>query len=134
MLDAFGAPTTRRTLVRVLVWTLLVWVFSPLAMFVLFAAFDLHLPFTAAVILMLAIAFSNIVPSSPALIGIVQAIVIVVLGEYGVNQSVALGLGIVLNVVVVAPLVVMGGIGLWMRVVELEAWRKKVKTRRMEGE
>ena len=40
------------------------------------------------------------------------------------NQSVALGLGIILNVVVVAPLVIMGGIGLWMRVVELVAWLK----------
>ena len=49
MLDAFGVLTTRRTLVRVLVWTLLVWVFSPLAMFVLFIAFDLNLPFAAAI-------------------------------------------------------------------------------------
>ena len=134
MLDAFGVLTTRRALVRVLVWTLLVWVFSPLAMFALFIAFDLNLPFTAAIVLMLALTFSNIVPSSLALIGIVQAIVIVVLGEYGVNQSVALALGIILNVVVVAPLVVMGGIGLWMRAVELVAWREKNRTRRTEGE
>jgi len=134
MLDAFGVLTTRRALVRVLVWTLLVWVFSPLAILALFIAFDLNLPFTAAIVLMLALTFSNIVPSSLALIGIVQAIVIVVLGEYGVNQSVALALGIILNVVVVAPLVVMGGIGLWMRAVELVAWREKNRTRRTEGE
>ena len=134
MLDAFGVLTTRRALVRVLVWTLLVWVFSPLAILALFKAFDLNLPFTAAIVLMLALMFSNLVPSPPALIGIVQVITIAVLGEYGVNQSVALGLGIVLNVVVVAPLIVMGGIGLWMRAVELVAWLEKSKTRRPEGE
>jgi uncharacterized protein (TIRG00374 family) len=134
MLDAFGVLTTRRSLVPVLVWTLLVWVFSPLAIHALFIAFDLKLPFAAAIVLMLAITFSNIVPSPPALIGIVQAIVIAVLGAYGVTQSVALGLGIILNVVLVAPLVVMGGIGLWMRAVELVAWLEKKKTRRAEEE
>ncbi len=134
MLDAFGVLTTWRALVRVLFWTVLAWVFAPLVMLALFRAFDLHLPFAAAIVLMLAITFSNIAPSPPALIGIVQAITIAVLGEYGVNQSVALGLGIVLNVVLVAPLIVMGGIGLWMRAVEVVAWLEKNKARRAVGE
>jgi hypothetical protein len=53
------------------------------------------------------------------LIGVIQAIAMVVLGGYGVPQPIALGFGIVLNVVTVAPLISMGSLALWQRAVPL---------------
>ena len=119
MLHAFGALTTRTILVRVLFWTVLAWLCSLFSLFALFSAFGLQSPIAAAIVLVLSLNFSNIVPSPPALIGIMQAIAVVVLGGYGVPQPLALGFGIVLNVVTVAPLILMGSFGLLQRAVSL---------------
>ena len=73
----------------------------------------------AAAVVMMSIGFSNIIPSPPGLIGVIQAIAMVVLGGYGVPQPIALGFGIVLNVVTVAPLILLGSLALWQRAVSL---------------
>lgn len=119
MLEAFGALTDWRALVRVSFWTILAWLCSLLAIWTLILAFDLRLSLAAAAIIMLSIGFSNIVPTLPGLVGVMQAIAVAVLGSYGVPQSIALGFGIVLNVVTVAPLVLLGLLGLWLRAVSL---------------
>jgi len=119
-LDAFGTLTNLRLLTRVLFWTTVVWLLSLFNMLTLFAAFDLALPVAAAVVLILAITFSSIVPSPPALVGVMHMIAVVALGEYGVPQSEALGFGIVMNIVLVAPLIVLGGVALWQRI--LSSW------------
>lgn len=116
-LDAFGALANLRLLARVLFWTTVIWLLSLLTMLILFAAFDLALPVAAAVVLILAITFSSIVPSPPALVGVMHVIAVVALGEFGIPQSEALGFGIVMNIVLVAPLIVLGGIAFWQRLV-----------------
>jgi len=128
-LDAFGSLTDLRLLARVLFWTTVIWLLSLLAILILFVAFDLRLPFAAAVVLILAITSTGIVPSPPALVGVMHAIAVVALGEYGVPQSEALGFGIVMNIVLVAPLIVLGGVALWQRFLASwhtlrEAWSK----------
>ena len=49
-------------------------------------------------------------------------IAVVVLGQYGVAQSVAVGFGLVLNVVTIAPLIVLGGWALGSRTISLSGW------------
>lgn len=115
MLQGLHALTDLRALARVLLWTTVVWIFSTLAILALFAAFDLKTSVAAVVVMMLAIGFSGVIPSPPGMVGVMQGISVVVLGEYGVSQSVALGFGIVLNVVTVAPLIVLGSIAFWQR-------------------
>lgn len=124
-LEAFGALTHARALTQMIVWTTLAWFFSLAMMLILFTAFDLNAPFAAAIVLMLALTFSNIVPAPPGLIGVMHAIAVIVLGGYGISSSAALGFGIVLNVVAIAPLIVLGGLALGYRVhFSLQAARK----------
>jgi uncharacterized protein (TIRG00374 family) len=115
MLDAFGTLTNLGCLARVLFWTTMAWLLSLMNMLTLFAAFELNLPVAAGVVLIITLLFSNIAPSPPALIGVMHAIAVVVLGEYGVSQTVAMGFGILLNVITVAPLIMIGSIALWQR-------------------
>ncbi len=117
MLQGLHALTDLRSLSRVLFWTTVVWLLSTLAILALFVAFDLNLSVTAVVVMMLAIGFSGVIPSPPGMVGVMQGISVVVLGEYGVSQSVALGFGIVLNVVTVAPLIILGCLAFWQRTV-----------------
>jgi uncharacterized protein (TIRG00374 family) len=115
MLEAFGTLTNASSLTRVILWTVSAWLLSLLTMMTLFAAFELHLPVTAAVVMMLAVSSSNIAPSPPALVGVMHLIAVVVLSQYGVAQPIAVGFGIMLNVVTVAPLIVLGSWVLWPR-------------------
>ncbi len=121
LLKAFGTLTDTSSLARVVLWTLTGWLLSLLTMMALLAAFGLHLPLSAAVVMMLAVSSSNIAPSPPALVGVMHLIAVVVLGQYGVAQSVAVGFGLVLNVVTVAPLIILGGWALGSRPISLSA-------------
>lgn len=119
MLKAFDSLTNVGSLARVVLWTLTTWLLSFLTIMALFAAFGLHLPLSAAVVMMLAVSSSNIAPSPPALVGVMHLIAVIVLGQYGVAQPVAVGFGTVLNVVTVAPLIVLGGWALWSHTISL---------------
>jgi uncharacterized membrane protein YbhN (UPF0104 family) len=115
MLAGLGTLADRRSMTVILLWTFLIWLCSLLTMVALVAAFGLHLPLTAAVILMLAVSSSNLAPSPPALVGLMQGLAVLVLGQYGVAQATALGFGIVLNLVTVLPLILVGSWALWSR-------------------
>jgi uncharacterized protein (TIRG00374 family) len=69
-----------------------------------------------ALALMLALTFSNLAPTPPALVGLVGAVAEVTLASFGVPRSQALVLGTILNVVLVAPPVALGG---WATAVRL---------------
>ncbi len=108
MFQTFETSAKSSKLGWVLFWSLAGWSLSLLTIMALLAAFRLDLPLTAALTLMLAVNSSNILPSPPALLGLMQLIAVIVLGYYGVPRSSALGFGIILNLVTVVPLVVLG--------------------------
>jgi uncharacterized protein (TIRG00374 family) len=108
MLAALSAMADWYSLLPVLWWTMIVWLLSLLTILALFAAFKLHLPIVAAVLIMLAVSFVSIPPSPPALVGAMQMIAVLVLGQYDVARPVAVGFGSMLSVVTVAPLLVLG--------------------------
>ncbi|MCL4294648.1 MAG: flippase-like domain-containing protein [Anaerolineae bacterium] len=118
-LETLGALFRWRSLITVAAWTLASWLLSWLTMLALLAAFGLALPPAAAVVLMLAVSVSNIAPSPPALIGVMHGIAVVVLGQFGVTQAEAFAFGLVLNVVVVAPLIILGSAALCFHLVPL---------------
>ena len=70
----------------------------------------------SALALMLALTFSNLAPTPPALVGLVGAVTEVTLAPFGVPRSQALVLGTILNVVLVGPPVALGG---WAAAVRL---------------
>lgn len=125
MLAALRTLTDWRSMTVVLFWTMIIWLLSLLTMVALLAAFGLHLPLTAAVILMLAVSSSNMAPSPPALVGLMQGLAVLVLGQYGVAQATALDIGIVLNVIIVLPPILLGCWALWARTGSVAAWLRK---------
>lgn len=69
-----------------------------------------------ALALMLALSFSNLAPTPPALVGLVGAVTEVTLSPFGVPRPQALVLGTILNVILVGPPVALGG---WAAAVRL---------------
>jgi hypothetical protein len=68
---------------------------------------------------MMALTFSNWLPTPPAMIGVVGAVAVAVLTSFGVPPAQALALGTGLNVVLVVPPVLLGIWATWARLLRL---------------
>ena len=102
-------------LARVTALTAAIWLVSLATVYIMLRAFGLNLGWGAALALMLALTSSNWAPTPPAMIGVVGAVTVAVLAPFGVDQTRALALGSVLNLVLVGPPVLLGGAALGVR-------------------
>ncbi|MCJ7736199.1 MAG: flippase-like domain-containing protein [Anaerolineae bacterium] len=115
MLDGLGALADFRTSLPVLTLTALSWVASVLTMVAMLAAFRLPSRWYIGFVLSLALYLSNMVPTPPALVGVVGAVTIMTLGWFGISGERSAAAGVALNVVLVVPVVLMGAWATWHR-------------------
>jgi len=94
-------------------WSLLNWLLMIGTNEILLWAFGLHLPWTAAPLLLAILNIGIIVPSSPGRIGIFHYLCVLTLGLYDVDPSMALAYGIVLHALVYLPIFLFGAYFLW---------------------
>ena len=94
-------------------WSLLNWLIMISTNVILLWAFGLHLPWTAAPVLLAILNIGIIVPSSPGRIGIFHYLCVLTLGLYNVEPSTALAYGIVLHALVYLPIFLFGAYFLW---------------------
>lgn len=93
-----------------LVWTTAAWLSSILCAFLVMAAFNLHLSFAAAVLVMVAIGLGMILPSPPAAVGVFEGAALIALQAYGLAHSTALPYALVLHLVNFVPFVLVGAL------------------------
>jgi len=98
----------RRLVGWVFVLTLMLWGLPVLSSYVLIRGFGFGLPFSAALVVFVAISIGTAVPPPPGMFGIMQIASVVALGLFGVPQAEALAYGILLNAVQFATLVAQG--------------------------
>lgn len=120
-------------LISVLVLTCVIWLTSLAVMWAMLAAFAVGGGWTTALVLVLAIAFSNLAPTPPALIGLIGAVTQEALAPFGVPRYQALALGTMLNVVLVGPPVVLGGWVAGVRLLRLVASKTPRRLQRALG-
>lgn len=94
-------------------WSAGNWALMILTNLLMFRAFSLHLPWTAAPLLLAILNIGIIVPSSPGRIGIFHYLCVLTLGLYGVDAALALACGILLHAVVYVPIFLLGAYYLW---------------------
>jgi uncharacterized membrane protein YbhN (UPF0104 family) len=124
-LDGLSALKRWETALPAVGLTVLVWLMSVLTMYFVLKSFDLAVRWQVALILSLAIYLSNFVPTPPALIGVVSAVTEVTLSWFGIARSDASVVGLVLNVILVGPLVGMGGAAAWLRFIRFSQYELK---------
>lgn len=121
-LDVFGSPWIG---VRLQAWSFLIWGLGAWVNLILFRAFSLPLPLSAAIFLLLVLQVGITVPSIPGKLGVFQYLVILALSVFGVEREFALSYSLVLYVVAFGPLIIFGtifGLKEWSR------WREKLRT------
>ena len=91
-------------------WTAAAWMISALSGWLLTKAFPLHLPFSAGVLLVVAVGAGMILPAPPASVGVFEGATLIALRAYHVSHSAALPFALVLHVVNFVPFVALGAL------------------------
>jgi len=94
--------------------SIFIWVMSALINQCMLMAFAIQLPFTTAILLMIALQVGISLPSMPASIGIFEYICILTLGFFGIEESIALSFGVLLHVIAFLPIIIGGLISFWI--------------------
>jgi uncharacterized protein (TIRG00374 family) len=92
----------------VFVITLVLWALPVLSSYVLIRGFGFDLPFSAALVVFVAISIGTALPPPPGMFGVIQIASVVALGIFGIPQAEALAYGILLNAVQFITLVAQG--------------------------
>ena len=99
-------------LLTVLVVSLALWFLPILSSYVMILAFDLHVPFSAALVVFIFIGFGTALPNVPAMIGPYQYACVLALGLFHVSEPYGLAYGLVLNAIQFLSLVAQGLVAL----------------------
>ncbi len=89
-------------------WTACAWLLSMLCAYFVTLAFHLGLPFSAGVLVMVAVGLGMILPSAPAAVGVFEGATLLALRAYHVPRSSALPYALVLHLVNFVPFVLVG--------------------------
>ncbi|GAB4580744.1 MAG: hypothetical protein Fur0022_34860 [Anaerolineales bacterium] len=85
-------------------WTMIVWVTAILNNFLGMRALNVTLPFFVSIVLLLSLQLGVVSMASPAGVGVFEYICMLTLTYFGVNETLALSVGILLHVMVYFPL------------------------------
>lgn len=88
---------TGRYLFFALAMLIPMWIMSALFAYLIMSSFSLALPFKAAVMVVIFVAFGKIIPSSPSALGTYHYLVILVLTSFQIGKEVALSYAIILH-------------------------------------
>ncbi len=108
LVHGLGGLHDWRVAFEALAWTILAWMLSSLSAYFVMVAFHLHLPFSAAVLVQVAIGLAMILPSPPAAVGVFEGATLIALRAYDVPRSSALPYGVVLHLINFVPFVIIG--------------------------
>lgn len=101
---------TRRHLLPLLLWTVIVWVVPALAAWTMLRAVDLDLPWTAAWTVLAFAGISISIPSAPGYVGVFHYAVVLALGIFDVPRPASLSYAIVLHASQIVPVTLVGWI------------------------
>ena len=104
-LDALKSP---RRFAQVIFWSFLVWGTMAASFWLAFVAFDIRIPWTAALLLEALIGFGVAIPSSPGFFGPFEAVTRVSLALYGVPASRAVSYAVAYHLATFLPITLLG--------------------------
>ncbi|HEX7337839.1 MAG TPA: lysylphosphatidylglycerol synthase transmembrane domain-containing protein, partial [Gemmatimonadales bacterium] len=103
-----GVLRSPRRLAGVIVWSLVLWLVNALGFYVGFAAFDIPVSYTGALLLQGLLVLGISIPSTPGFFGPFEAVIVAVLALYGVPASLAFSYAIAFHVTTFVPITLLG--------------------------
>jgi uncharacterized protein (TIRG00374 family) len=106
--DGLGVLRSPARVLALVAWSLGMWLASAFSFWIMFRAFDIDVPFAGAVVLQSTMAFAISVPSTPGYIGPFEAVIVAVLGLYGVPDTTAFSYAVTYHLTTLLPITLMG--------------------------
>lgn len=118
----FAAVRSPRRVLSLFAWSLLIWTVNAAAFWIGFEAFDIHVSWTAAVLVQGTVALGIALPSSPGFFGPFEAATRVALTSYGVPPTAAAAFAVPFHLsAYFVPVTLLGFWSLWITGVSLRA-------------
>lgn len=95
-------------LAGVMFWSLVLWLVNALAFYVGFAAFDIPVHYTGALLLQGLLVLGISIPSTPGFFGPFEAVIVAALAIYGVSGALAFSYAIAFHVTSFVPITILG--------------------------
>lgn len=95
-------------LVGVIAWSVGMWLASAFSFWLMFRAFGIEVGLAGALVLQSTMAFAISVPSTPGYIGPFEAVIVAVLGVYGVPSTLAFSYAITYHLTTLIPITLLG--------------------------
>jgi uncharacterized membrane protein YbhN (UPF0104 family) len=108
LLQGFNALRSGDVAWEPVAWTAAVRCLSLASLLAALCSVGIPVPLLGIVVLHVLLNFSYLLPTPPAMIGLVQYVTILVLGFFGIARAEALGAGVVLNVTILSPFLLFG--------------------------
>jgi uncharacterized protein (TIRG00374 family) len=99
---------TPGSIAAVLLWSLGVWLMMAASFWAGFVAFNIDVPWSAALVTQAFVAFGVAIPSSPGFFGPFEALVRVTLGLYGIDAGLAVSLAVGYHFATFVPITLLG--------------------------
>lgn len=106
-------PARRRHLIALTISCIFIWGTAAWPIDLVLQAFDIHLPFTASLFILVFLVFAVMVPSSPGYIGTYHAASMYGLMAFSLPKEQALSVAIVLHAVAFFPVIIYGFFFIW---------------------
>ncbi len=108
LIDGFKIIPRLRSMCYIAFLSIVIWVTDAVAMYILFFAFDIDLPLSAAFVLMAVIIIGIAIPTAPGFVGNWHFFCVLGLGLFGINKTDALTYAIVLHFLSIGIVVILG--------------------------
>lgn len=102
------------SILRLSLWTALIWATAVLTNHLVLLALDLHLPWTASLLVLIVLQVGISLPAGPGRIGIFEWMCILSLGVFAVDRQPAFSYGILLHAIVLLPTTLLGVFCAWL--------------------
>ena len=108
VLRGLAGIRTRRHLIPIVAWTLLIWSISALGAWALLRAVHLDLSLVAGWTVMAFVGFGISIPSAPGYVGVWHAAAVLALAIFGVSHAVAVGYAVLYHASQFIPITLLG--------------------------
>lgn len=113
-LASLDALQGRRALVGLSFWSAVIWLAALATNQLVLLALDIHLPWTASLLVLVVLQVGITLPSVPGRIGVFEYLCILSLSVFGVAHAPALTFGLLLHAVVLIPTTLAGLVAIWL--------------------
>ena len=112
-LESLEIIRRRGDLIRLIFWTVIVWITAVVTNNFVLLSLDIHLPVAASILILVGLQAGISLSAIPGTIGLFEFISVLALSAFGVDKASALSYGLVLHAIVLIPNIIAGTLSFW---------------------